>query len=157
MQHDFGELIVIYTCKWLVLMVHFCGVGVIILSVHNKNKMKFNNLNSILMTLAFEFSIKEKICANMLLSSFFQIDWLYRIQLFVPSALGVYHTETWHQTRYNSEEFYSWCMQHCVMWQGIVYILSLNIVKHGQRSFTITLKAWLMYYVYTGSILLSQQ
>lgn len=48
-------------------MVHFCGVGVIILSVHNKNKMKFNNLNSILMTLAFEFSIKEKICANMLL------------------------------------------------------------------------------------------
>lgn len=31
------------------------------------------------------------------------------------------------------------------MWQGIVYILSLNIVKHGQLSFTITLKAWLMY------------
>lgn len=26
-----------------------------------------------------------------------------------------------------------------------MYILSLNIVKHGQRSFTITLKAWLMY------------
>lgn len=52
-------------------MVHFCEVGVIILSVHSKNKMKFNNLNSILMTLAFEFSIKEKICANMLLSSFF--------------------------------------------------------------------------------------
>lgn len=26
-----------------------------------------------------------------------------------------------------------------------MYILSLNIVKHGQRSITITLKAWLMY------------
>lgn len=52
-------------------MVYFCGVGVIIFSVYNKNKMKFNNLNFILMILVFEFLIKEKICVNMLFFLFF--------------------------------------------------------------------------------------
>lgn len=37
-------------------------------------------------------------------------------------------------------------MQPCVMWQGIVYIIVLEHCETiGQQSFTITLKAWLMY------------